>query len=187
MTITELFCPLYGPFRKARATVRAEHVEARTKRCRGISLVELLTAMTISTIALSGLAVPFLAERTFWLSGESQAEAQRDAQLALRAMALVARESNGHAAFASGDQIIFANPYAGCSFLFQGGQNFGGRFQVVDVGCTDQTTVLIDGNRSVVTNFVVQPITPKLVSVQLVVRHRNRRNETLQTQIFLRN
>jgi hypothetical protein len=156
-----------------------------------VTLVELLTAMAISTIALFGLAIPFVAERNFWSSGESQTEAQRDAQLILGAMAFIGREASVYTVSGSGDQITFRTSFspAGpgpCDIEFRGGPSLGGQLEMED-DCAGQTTVLIDGNRSVVTNFIVNPISPRLVQIRLEVTHGGRRDELLETQIFLRN
>ena len=62
-----------------------------TRSRKGVTLIELLVTIVIGSIAMMALSVPFMSERIFWLSGDAQAESQRDAQMALRAMARVAR------------------------------------------------------------------------------------------------
>ena len=64
-----------------------------TKRAhRGVTLVEVLITVVIASIAMMALAVPFVAERSFWGVGKRQTEAQRDAQLAMRTIARMGRE-----------------------------------------------------------------------------------------------
>jgi prepilin-type N-terminal cleavage/methylation domain-containing protein len=146
---------------------------------RGVTLIELLITVVIGSITLCALAMPFIADRSFWASGRGQSEAQRDAQMVMRAIARVARESTGYTA-ATGFQ-----PPVGPSrqFCLQAGQLF-----LADT-CTNPTTsvLLIDGNRSLVTNLVIAPITNKLVRIQLEVTHLNRGTEQLETELLLRN
>ena len=156
---------------------------------RGASLIELLITIIIGVIALMALAVPFVAERSFESSGKRQTEAQRDAQMALRSMTKAARDSSSYfvTAGASSTRIDFARPCGTMSF--EGGPNFsGGQIWWVN-GCVApvDTTVLIDGIRSRVTNFTVTPVTTRLVKLRLDVIHENLRSEFLETEIFLRN
>src|SRR3989338_6543618 len=61
---------------------------------RGVTLIEVLMVVVISAIAMFALVPPFLAEGSLFRKGKRQTEAQRDAQMALRAMGFAARESN---------------------------------------------------------------------------------------------
>lgn len=168
----------------------------RPKRPSGVTLVELLIALVITGIAFFGLAVPFFSERLFWRWGEDQAEAQRDAQLALRAVAWQGRGSSGYTVSAGGQQISFdvvcpgADAVPGTEDDFPGSRQFslaGSAFQMLD-GCSGSTVVLIDGVRSQVAQLVFAPvIANRLVSVRMEVVHEGLRNELLETEIFLRN
>ena len=77
---------------------------------RGVTLIELLITIIIGAIAMLALAVPFSAERIFWLRGDTQAEAQRDAQLALRAMARVGRQSSCYEIVGNNQITLYAGP-----------------------------------------------------------------------------
>ena len=151
---------------------------------RGFTLIELLIAMLISGIAFFGLVVPFVGERSFWMSGSRQTEAQRDAQIGLRAMARVARESSLYTVNGAGD-ITFTT---GCgTHRFQGGPTFGSQLRLIDGCAGGATRVLIDGGRSQVTTFTVTAVNSRLVRIQLVVTHQNQGVEQMETELFLRN
>ncbi len=45
---------------------------------RGVTFIEVLVTIVISTIAMMALAAPFVAERTTWLSGTAQVEPVED-------------------------------------------------------------------------------------------------------------
>ena len=157
---------------------------------RGFSLLELLIAMIISSIALLGAAAPFIAERSFWASGKRQVEAQRDAQMALRSMARFARQGNGYVIGGSSGNvtIVFTRPSG--NVCFEGGPTFNnGQLRRFDGTCgSPAPTILIDGVRSKVTQLVFTSVTTnKLVNIQLQVTRENQQNETLQTDLFLRN
>ena len=156
---------------------------------RGVTLIELLMAIVIGTIAFFALAMPFIAERSFWNSGRRQAEAQRDAQMGLRAMARVARQSTSYAVSQGGAQVAFTPPSGGSPSCFRGGPAFGNQLLLfANTTCTGSPLVLIDGNRSRVTSLIMTSITPnRLVQVQLQVTHQNQRTELLATNLFLRN
>ncbi len=156
---------------------------------RGVTIVELMVAILISAIGLFALAVPFYAERTSWAIGWRQTEAQRDAQLVLSAMAHAARQSTSYTINGATQTITFTtSPSLGnCNISFQGGPGFnGGQVQEVN-GCNGTTFLLIDAVQSSVTAWTLTNVTPKLARVQLSVVNRTRGNETLQTDLFLRN
>lgn len=159
---------------------------------RGVTLVELLMAIVIGAIALMALSAPLIAERSSWVIGQNKTEAQRDAQMALRAMARVARQGSDYAIAinALGD-ITFTTPCG--ARRFQGGPTFGYQLKLID-GCAGQTFTLIDGVRSQVISFVPTMVTAKkLVTIQLNVSRRSSatdpriQTESLVTDLFLRN
>ena len=164
---------------------------------RGVTLVELLIAMVIGFIAFFALTAPFMTERSFWSAGRRQAEAQRDATLALRAMARLARQSQSYTvSFPGGPsgpvRVTFNHCPCGASFVnsfFEGGPTLGaGRFEMTD-SCVNPgvATALIDGNRSRVAGFTVTAVNARLLNLQLVVSHEGLETESLETQLFLRN
>jgi type II secretory pathway pseudopilin PulG len=162
----------------------------------GVTLIELLITIVISTIALLALTAPFVAERSFWGIGKRQTEAQRDAQVALRAIARAAREGNAITtplAGFSGNTFTFTTPSCPVFGITFSGDPLSGQLLMTD-GCAGGLPIpLIDGVRSRVNNLVFTGITNKLVHIQLDVTHRlrttdpNVQNELLQTEIFLRN
>ena len=154
----------------------------------GATLVELLMAIVISSIALFALAMPLVAGQRFWRSGRQRVEAQRDAQAAFRAIAKLARDSSaGVISGGPGSQTISFTRACGGVSTIQAGPSVGtGRF-VVNDACSGKTFDLIDGTRSRVTQFTLTKINSKLVHVHLVVTHQNCRNETLDTEMFLCN
>ena len=168
---------------------------------RGVTLVELLIAVLISGIAFFALTVPFVAERTNWGEGQRQTEAQRDAEVALRAVERAARWGRQHfpaVGPSSTMQFIIpacAGPFGGFgSVTFQGGPSFSNQFQMIDSCNGSAVVTLIDGVRSQVTNLAFTGITSKEVRIQLTVAHQLRAGagqrqstETLQTEVFLRN
>ena len=171
---------------------------------RGVTLIELLMAIVIGAIAMFSLAPLLIAEGNFFRKGKRQTEAQRDAQMALRAIARVARGSDN-----------FNNPGPSSACVPLGGfhtlQCDGGgvaciRYNWVgdalsqitnfSTSCTNHpngTVTLIDGVRSKVTSFLITSITSKQVQVQINVTHQLRtgdpriENELLQTELFMRN
>ena len=66
---------------------------------RGVTLIEMLIALVISAIAMMALAVPLIAERAMVGSGKAQTEAQRDAEMVLRAIARAALGSDQYIPF----------------------------------------------------------------------------------------
>ena len=152
---------------------------------RGVTLIELLITVVIGAIAFFALAMPLIAERSFSASGRRQAEAQRDAQMALRAMARVTREGSAYNPATN----AFTVPCGTVTFEAHGDGSFHRH------GCLGDAT-LIDGSigRSKVTSFTVTPvIANKLVQIALTVTHQLRatnpttRSETLVTNLYLRN
>ena len=164
----------------------------RKPRRAGVTLVELLVTLIIAGVAFFGLAVPFFSERSFWRQGERQTEAQRNAQVALRAIARRGRESSGH------DLVVGAPPASSITFnvvcpggaagtrQFIGTPGAGGQFQMVD-SCSGQTVTFIDGNRTQVTVWQATAVTSRLVRVQMGVTQKGEKNELLATEIYLRN
>ena len=170
---------------------------------RGVTLIELLVVLILSSIAMMAVALPLVADRTLWASGNAQAESQRDAEIAFRALTRFARESKSFTVGATGPaygKIQFIHP-DGTQMCFEGGPSFPGnnnKFrmggQCVSGGTGGAGVFLIDGNRSKVVNstgitgFTITPIIPnKLVRVRLEVQHKNRENEILETELALRN
>ena len=157
---------------------------------RGVTLLELLIVIIISVILVLTAMVPFVAERLFWGRGRRRVESQQDAQIVMRAIERVARESSLYAVNAN--QITFTSPCGTRQFQLAGASN--NQLQLVN-NCVSpaQTLTFIDGNRSRVTNWVITPVNTKLVTIQLRVAHRllatdpREENETLVTEFFLRN
>lgn len=165
---------------------------------KGFTLVELLITMVISVIAMFALAVPFVAERNFWNVGKRQAGAQRDAQMAMHAIARNAREGSASALGGSnGDAVLTITvPCPGgttAERIIEGGPAFGsapykGQLEMRGGCAAAGATTLIDGVRSKVTNMQVTEVVPdKLVRIRLEVTHQGQQNELLETELFLRN
>ena len=161
---------------------------------RGVTLIELLMALVIGAIAFFALTMPFIAERSFWGSGNRQTEAQRDAQMAVRALARVARQSISYAVAGGGTQVTFAAPGGGAPSCFRGGPAFGRQLQLYASGVcgSGPATLLIDGNRSRVTSLVLTSVTGRLVRAQIQVTYQNQQGQNQQpallvTNLFLRN
>jgi len=165
------------------------------KKPAGLTLIELIMAVVISTIAMFGLALPLISGTLSTRIGKRQTEAQRDAQLVLQAIARRARESSSFVP--SGSAVTFTTPCG--PWQFQRG-GVGGNQLIMTDGCSSPATatVLIDGVRSQLTNFNVTNAGPsgktRLVRVNLTMVHQlgaltdNRQEvETLQTDLFLRN
>ena len=161
---------------------------------RGVTLIELIMTMVIGAIAFFALSVPFVAERSLWGSGTRQTEAQRDAQVILRAIARTARQSGYYqitGAAGSNTITFYDKPPAqggvirGC---FRGGVAFGNQFQMDSTACSAASPALVDGVQSRVATFSITPIGTKLVNVQLrVTRLGGQENEQIRSQLFLRN
>lgn len=157
----------------------------------GVTLIEVLITLVIGSIAMFALAAPFVAERSFWGTGQRQTEAQRDAQLALRAIARAIREGSTPS-LAPGnppDATLTFNVPCGAgvaNVTFSGGPSFGGQLQMID-SCSGVTSTLIDGVRSRVTDLLFTGVSTKLVRVQIDVTHQNQEHEFLVTELFLRN
>lgn len=169
------------------------------RRNGGLTLIELIMGVVISMIAMFGLALPLISGQLSSRIGFRQTEAQRDAQLVVQAIALRARESSFFASIGSGITagLTLATPCG--AWQFQRAGAAGEQLLMVD-GCAvpPQTTVLIDGVRSRVTNFSASnagnPTQTRLVRIDLAMSHRlgastdNRQDtEILQTDLYLRN
>jgi len=157
-----------------------------TRRRRGVTLIEVLITIVISAIALFALVPPFLAEGSFFRKGKRQTEAQRDAQMVLRAMARATREGSGYDPatnkFTVPCGLVWFERHAADGTLHQH-------------GCLGDVP-LIDGaiGRSKATSFTVTPIIAnRLVQIGLTVTHQlrptdpNTESENLVTELFLRN
>ena len=145
---------------------------------RGVTLIEMLMAIIISAIAFMALAMPFVAERSFSVRGQRQTEAQRDAQLATRAMARAVRQSSAY-----NGNGTFTVPCGTQQFTVANSQ-----LRLVNsAGCGGQTLVLIDGGNSRVTNFAITLVTNRIVHVAITVTYQNQADEVLDTELFLRN
>ncbi len=171
---------------------------------RGVTLIELLMAIVIGAIAMFALVPPLVAERVFWGNTQRQTEAQRDAQMVLRAMARAGRECQGYnrpgffSPVPGADTTLSFDGCLGVSICFGGGPSFNGG-QMVQRSPNCQTPggekVLIDAVRSKVANFTITQVIPnKLVRIHLKVTHRLQTTDTrtpgdeiLETEIFLRN
>ncbi len=140
--------------------------------------------MVIGVIAFMPLAMPFVAERSFWRSGSAKAESQRDAQLVLRAMARAARESTSYTLTPDGGRVQFATPDCPAGSV---------AFEVHDTAelhwhtCDGDEVALVDGARSQVVEFTVTRVTTRLLHVRLHVIYDGRDDEILETQLHLRN
>ena len=172
----------------------------------GFSLIELLMVVVISAVAMFGLAVPLVADRSFANRGKRKTEAQRDAQMAMRAIARHAHQSRAYGVVSAGpaDGRISFSEASGTGVCFVGGPANGSRLlMLVSViptyNCSDAPLTrveLIDGKRSKVISFAVTQVVPnKIVRIQLHVTHKLRLNlsdtltedELLETELFLRN
>lgn len=164
---------------------------------RGVTLIEVLMATVISAIAMFALAAPLIAEGQLFRKGKRQTESQRDAQIALRAVARTARQGGSYqvtGASPSHILTIYDKPGGVIIGCFQGGPVFGSQFQTDTTACSPASPALIDALRSRVTSFTVTPVIPnKLVRIRLDVSHRLQtsdsytENELLETELFLRN
>ena len=165
---------------------------------RAVTLIELLITIVIGSIAMFALAVPFSAERIFWLSGRARTEAQRDAQLALRAMARVARQSACYDIVGADQVTLYAGPRVGlaCTGATNGCfRRVGNQFESYSgTLCTGVSPALvIDGGRSQVTALSIirsAAGSDRLVQAQLTVRNTagsQQQTEQLLTELYLRN
>ena len=141
------------------------------------------------SIAFLALALPFISERSFWALGRGQAGAQGDAQMVIRAISRVARESSAADVDpANPSRVIFTRSCGNATF--EGGPGFNnGQLQRLDTcQAPVQADLLIDGVRSRVNEFTVTyDDVENLVKIRLGVENENQRTERLETQIFLRN
>ena len=157
------------------------------RNARGATLVELLIVAIISSIAMLALVAPFVAERRVSIGGRRQTEAQRDAQIGLRAMARAARESSSYIRPAA-NNVTFTDTTGGapCTRQFQQVVTAGNSQLVLTDGCAGTVVTLI-GGRSQVSIFNVDVVNTRLVRVQLGVTHETQGSETVQTELYLRN
>ena len=182
-----------------------------SRRC--VTLLELLIATVISTIAMFALVPPFLAEGNLFRKGQRQTEAQRDAQMAMRAIARVARES--------GQMLLPMTIPDGVSYVFETSDACGVKAFVkrdstrslqfqeqcvfpgivgplvtlisgdVDPDGPEGRNDLIDRNESWLTEFTIDRVGPagssKTIHVLARVQHGGTEEELLETTLFLRN
>ena len=157
---------------------------------RGVNLIELLIAIVISTISFFSIALPFVTERSFARQGRRQVEAQRDAQVAMRAIARAGRDGTAYD-FDSPPNPAVKFHKASCStgtVNFVGDLSTGKLFLIDECAAPPATVVLIDGVRSQLTDMVVTSLVPnKLVRVRLEVTYQGEKVEVLETELFLRN
>ena len=163
-------------------------------RAYGVTLVELLITTVIASIAMMALAIPLIAERSFWGTGKRQTEAQRDAQLAMRAIARVGREAwEFDVVSVNPNQSVlkFKNSGASCEKTFIG-DRINWKLYFLDA-CAGTSTELINGERSRLKEMFVEGIGARQVRIRLRVAHSLRANdpreedEVLETQLYLRN
>ena len=156
---------------------------------RGITLVELLVTIVMSTMVFLSLSMLLSTVQAVRGSGEDQSEAQRDASLVLQTLARAGRQSTGYTISLNGAKVTFTS--GACSPSFQGGPTIGpggGQVQMSD-GCpSPTTTLLIDGARSRATQFQMTSVSPnKVVHARIQITYRGQQNELLETDLFLRN
>jgi type II secretory pathway pseudopilin PulG len=166
------------------------------KRLGGFTLTELLVTFVITAVMMTAFTAPFMAERIFWREGNQQMEAQRDAQLVLRAVARFAREANAATVTtpASGQTQITltcpldTTPVTWAPVVFLGGPGLnGGQMQMTDQRVSPARTIpLINGIKSKVQVFTASFVN-KILFVQVQVQNQDFGSETLETRIFLRN
>ena len=169
---------------------------------RGVTLIELLMAIVIGSIAMFALAAPLLAGGQLFRKGKRQTEAQRDAQLVLRTMDRFARSGTGYDVSTPGVVSFFNVP---CDLSNPTGPVGTVTFEVHTAtgefhkhGCNGDA-ILIDGARSKVASFTAARVIPtgpgsnKLVRLHLDVTHQLRttggptNREVLDTDLFMRN
>lgn len=173
---------------------------------RGVTLIELLVAVVIGAIACLGLSAPMMAERRFWILGNAQAESQRNAQLATRAIARVVREAGQLRSTSkfgwgdiyrfetpecAGDMVFIARVYSTHELQFQeqcGPQPWP---LVTLIGGDVDGDTQMDRNESWLTEFTIDRVgaggSSKTLSVRVRVQHGGVEEELLETTLFLRN
>ena len=160
-----------------------------------MTLIELLVAILIGSIAMFGLVLPFVEGGNLLRSGTRRAEAQRDAQVVMHQIARVARQSKLYSISNNNNQISFTSVTNNCTRVFQRAGASNNQLQMTD-NCLipAQTFTLIDGVRSQVTAWTLTAvINNKLVRISLQLSNRLRTTgngqlgETLVTELFLRN
>ena len=162
-------------------------------------------AVIISTFALIGVSLILVKGIVASGAGTRQAGSQQDAQLALRGIARVARESKNYVVNTPNDVTFFAPPQVVDSLTHGGGagafclgwqiRSVGQILELsfVGAGCPISPPPWIDGNRSKVAQFTVTGVSAQIVRIHLDVTHQLGANdprqemETLNTEIYLRN
>ena len=177
----------------------------------GVTLIELLVAVMIGAIACLGLSAPMMAERRFWIAGIAQAESQRDAQLAMRAIARVVHEAGQMTDKSSisggvrytfeaiqpcGAKVFFARPRS-----INGNGKFQFQEQCGSWGTWPPVVTLIEGdldsdgqvdrNETWLTDFDISEVGPedpsKTIRILARVTYGGVEDELLETTIFMRN
>ena len=156
---------------------------------RGVTIVELLIVILISGMVYLAATVPFAAQSTLRTTGNARAESQRDAQAALTMLARLAHQGSGPnlaVGAAPTNTLTFTTVCAGGGTAPVTASINANRFQLVN-NCTAVTSVANDGARSQTTALTFTRPSAKLIQVALTVVYNNRAQETLTTNLFLRN
>ena len=146
--------------------------------------------------------MPFVAERVFWKQGKQQTEAQRDAQMVMRAIARTARGASAVSLPSSSSVTLTRRCDSGTGngtvTYEKSGVQLLKRTLVCKIDGSDVSTVgsepkLIDGVRSKVATFT-PAVNGTVLSVVLDVYHNiiptdsdPAQHEYLQTNIYMRN
>jgi prepilin-type N-terminal cleavage/methylation domain-containing protein len=146
----------------------------------GVTLIEVLVTIIIGSIAMLAMAGPFVIERSMWSSGRDKTTAQREAQLALRAIGSLARES-GRYEVAVKELKLYSPDKLNCQAAFAWDSVQQSMLWKRPCGAAGNALI-----KSGVTGFSVQAINNQLFGVQIQVQSGNEQ-ETLVTEFFLRN
>lgn len=165
-------------------------------RCAGLSLVELMVAIAISSILLAGVGNIYVGNKTSYLVAEENARMQENARFALDALAKDIRMAGYRGCDA--ETTRFANTLNGATSWmtdlesgiigYEGGvDTFPPEFSASAMGTTDAITVVrADSDDS----YIVASHNPTAASLQLAGNHDLKRGEILvitdcdQTSIF---
>ena len=153
----------------------------------GVTLIELLIAVIIGSIVMFALALPLVAERSMWGRGQRKTEAQRDAQMVMRAIARAARQSSQFSA--SGGLLQLSSCDGASLMVIQGGpqSTLSDKNQVRMTDCGGRTATLIDGQKSRATQLTFSRITGSLFKVHLEIMRDGREKAVLETTLYARN
>jgi type II secretory pathway pseudopilin PulG len=165
-----------------RRCARREQIRAGGRSRAGITFIEVLITIIISAIAVLAAGTPLVAERTFWSAGKRQTDAQRDAQLVLRAIARAARESASFQIV--GNAVTFhsgippAAPNCTAAFTWSPGTG-----QLITQRPCSAGPITLSTD---VASFLPQQIQSNLVQISVQVV-KGQQSELLVTDLFLRN